>query len=60
MIQDQKHKCCVRRLIKYRVDLGIEQFREFISDKKMLKLWNTIKDYYVDQWKKGNRGDGWK
>ena len=55
----EKHKqqCAVRQMLKYRHEWGLEKFRAYINDPKTQKLWSTLRDDFIIQWRLGNRGD---
>ena len=60
--EEQRHKCEVRQLLKWRKEWGLQRFQRYLQtagfDSRRAKLREDI----ADQWSKGNRGeDGlWK
>jgi len=59
--QKYKHQCAVRQLLYYRHKWGLKAFQEFVHKPNMYKLWITLQDDFVLQWRHGNRGekDNW-
>ena len=55
-MEQHKHQCKVRQLLKYRKEWGKEKFRAYLIKYKFDK--QTIADF-VEQWELGNRGETW-
>jgi hypothetical protein len=55
-MEQHKHQCKIRQLLKYRKEWGKEKFREYLIKHKFDK--QTIADF-VEQWELGNRGETW-
>jgi hypothetical protein len=55
-MEQHKHQCKVRQLLKYRKDWGKDKFRAYLIKYNFDK--QTIADF-VKQWELGNRGETW-
>ena len=57
-MNEEKHKyqCSVRQLILYRKQMGLREFREYMSKYRKKLPWQLIRDF-EDQWTKGNRAE---
>jgi len=53
-MQQHRHQCKIRQLIKYRKEWGKEKFREYLAKHNFDK--QTIDDF-VEQWQLGNKGE---
>jgi hypothetical protein len=53
-MQQHRHKCKVRQLLKYRKEWGKDKFRAYLQKYNFDK--QTIDDF-VEQWTLGNRGE---
>jgi hypothetical protein len=56
-MQEHRHKCSVRQLLKFRKEWGREKFRDYLIKYKFDK--QTIADF-VEQWELGNKGEDGK
>jgi hypothetical protein len=55
-MEQHKHQCKVRQLLKYRKDWGKDKFRAYLIKYNFDK--QTIADF-IEQWELGNRGETW-
>lgn len=53
-MQQHRHQCSVRQLLKYRKEWGREKFRAYLAKYNFDK--QTIADF-IEQWELGNRGE---
>ena len=56
-MQQHRHQCSVRQLLKFRKEWGREKFRDYLIKYKFDK--QTIADF-VEQWELGNKGENGK
>lgn len=56
------HQCQVRALIKYRLKMGKNDFREWYLSKEMWNIRINTESDFISQWQKGNKGNygDWK
>jgi hypothetical protein len=52
-----KHRCAVRQFLIYRKSWGLLKFQKYIREEKTIKLWLKVEKDFINQWKKGNRGE---
>jgi len=54
MLEQARHRCGVRQLIKWRNEWGLKKFREYLSKHN----WSQeIIDDFITQYKRGNKGE---
>ena len=53
-MQQQKHECGVRQLLKWRKEWGKDKFRAYLAKSNFDQ--KTIDDF-INQWQLGNRGE---
>ena len=60
--EEQRHRCEVRQLIKWRKEWGLQRFQRYLQTSGFDSRRAKLREDIADQWSKGNRGeDGlWK
>ena len=53
-MEQHKHQCKIRQLLKWRKEWGKDKFREYLIKSKFDE--KTVDDF-IEQWKLGNKGE---
>jgi len=57
-VEKHKYQCCIRQLLYWRKEWGLEAFREYCHSYTFYPKWVALyQDDFVIQWRLGNRGN---
>ena len=55
-LDEHRHQCEVRYMLKYRHENGLAALRRLLSNPAYRKRLDILKKDMADQWRKGNKG----